>query len=94
METVFLHGSEDVARAATTIRAAADDTLRASSEFSSAVHQHNMMMREFIIAIGTINGEEVTSLQQCIARLRQDLVNIQKGIVESESDRDTASSGE
>ncbi len=47
-EYVYLQGSEDVARAASTMSQAAADMNRAAGTIESAMHQHRMFMDELI----------------------------------------------
>lgn len=47
-EYITLLGTEDVSRAGSTMRSAADEMSRAASEISSALHQHRLHMNEWL----------------------------------------------
>ena len=49
---ITLLGSEDVARAASTMQSAGDDMRRSADTFQSAVELHNRSMEDFAIRLG------------------------------------------
>lgn len=48
METVYLHGSETVAEAATAMQRAADDMRQAASQFDDTLRTHRQWMDDWL----------------------------------------------
>lgn len=54
-EYVHLVGAEDVSRAASSMRSAADDMQRAASSISHSLEQHQMFLNDWLIRLdGTL----------------------------------------
>lgn len=68
-EYVHLVGAEEVSRAASSMRAAADDMIRAASSISEALDRHQSFLTEWLANLDATLSDRVSDLGQTLGPL-------------------------